>query len=157
MDVREPLRDREQTGRRMYQLVRDYAGDLRGAFIRQGNKVRPLSSLSLPEMHDLVRKLPYKRDDEPVEVVGRPARILKLPALDCKKKGVLLGAWFTLHGYSPLRQWRFVASSRRPDGKIHHVFPQVKRAGTWRNVDATYESDRLFAPKTVTAMEVLEP
>jgi hypothetical protein len=146
----------------MYALAERYHGDLKKILLRRGDKARPLSSLPLRDFYNFVRSIPFKRDRRPVEVVGRPARILKLSGgLDCKKKGVLIGAYFRDHGLVPGRDWRYVATSRRSDGQIHHVFPQLLVGSTvdccWRNVDATYPDDELFAEKKVTAMEVLNP
>lgn len=107
----------------------------------------------------MVRKIPYRRDDSPIEVVARPKYLIERAAggLDCKKKAVLLGAWLNANGFQPLKDWRFVAMSSKPSGQIHHVFPQVNMAGEWKNADATYRYMRLMQRKKATAMEVLKP
>lgn len=137
----------------MRALVGRYARDLDSLVVRSRGKSLPFSRLSLPEVHKIVRSIPYKRDTAPVEVVGRPARLLNgdFAGLDCKKKAILIGAW-AKRNYVP---WRFVASSRRPDRRYHHVFPQLRIAGEWVNADATYSRMRLGEVKRCTAAEVL--
>jgi hypothetical protein len=154
----EPLHDRRQTGRRMYALAA-LSGDLSSIYIHDKSRPVPLSRLPLPRFYNLVRRIPYRRDDNPVEVVARPKYLIERArgGLDCKKKAVLLGAWFNANGYRPLKDWRFVAMSSKPSGSIHHVFPQINLSGEWRNADATYKYMRLLQPKRVTSFEVLKP
>lgn len=154
----EPLHARSLTGRRMYALSR-FSGDLGRVYVRRQRRPVALAKLPLTEYHDFVRRIPYRRDDKPVEVVSRPKYILQCAGggADCKKKAILLGAWFQARGLRPLRQWRFIAVSKRPDREIHHVLPQVLVSGVWRNADATYKYMRLYQPQRVTAMEVLRP
>ncbi len=128
----------------MYSLVRAFASDL-----------GPLARLPLPQFFDVVRKLPYVRDIRGSEVVARPALILKeFPAIDCKKKAILIASYLQLNGIP----FRFVASSIRKDKRIHHVFTQGNFSGEWRNVDPTYRHYRLFEPKPgLTKTEILQP
>lgn len=141
---RTTLWDKSQTARAMYGLVRAFASDL-GA----------TSKKSLPEYFDLVRRIPYLRDVKGHEVVARPALILKeFPAIDCKKKAILIASYLQLNGIP----WRFVASSVRKDRRVHHVFTQAQINGEWRNVDPTYSHFKLFEPKRgLTKIEVLQP
>jgi hypothetical protein len=154
----EPLHDRRQTGRRMYALAALH-GDLSSLYIRDNCRPVPLSKLPLPRFYNMVRNIPYRRDDNPVEVVARPRYIIERASggADCKKKAILLGAWFNANGFRPGKDWRFVAMSSKQNGSIHHVFPQVNMSGTWKNADATYRYMRLLQPKKVTAYEVLTP
>ena len=114
-----------------------------------------LASMPLAEFFDYVKKIPYRRDRRGVETVARPGLLLKeFPALDCKKKAILICAWARCNGIP----YRLVACSERPDKKIHHVFPQIKEADRVRNVDATYPKYRLFQNKSrLTRAEVLKP
>lgn len=128
----------------MYSLVRSFASDLGS-----------LANMPLPQFFDVIRKLPYIRDKRGQEVVARPALILKeFPAIDCKKKAILIASYLQLHGIP----FRFVASSIRKDRRIHHVFTQAEISGEWRNVDPTYRHYRLFEPKRgITKIEILQP
>lgn len=138
----------------MKMLIGRFARDLDRVSVRVGGRSRALSSLSLPEIHSVVKNIPYKKDTEPVEVIARPARLLNgefYSGIDCKKKAIIIGAWAKKNGVP----YRLIASSRRPDRKYHHVFPQVRIGGAWVNTDATYKNMRLGENKTGTAFEVL--
>ena len=134
-------------------------GDLSSIYIHDKGRPVSLSPLPLPRFYNMVRRMPYRRDDNPVEVVARPRYIIEraMRGSDCKKKAIVLGAWFNANGYRPLKDWRFVAMSSKPSGAIHHVFPQINLSGRWKNADATYRYMRLLQPKRVTAIEVLKP
>lgn len=128
----------------MYRLIEKFHRDL-GA----------LAALSPEEFFNLVRLIPYRRDERGREVVARPGLLLKeFPALDCKKKAILICAWARCNGIP----FRLVACSERPDKKIHHVFPQIRVSGKVRNLDATYAKYRIGQKKDrVTRAEVLKP
>lgn len=138
-----PHKGRAQTARWMYLLAEKFAGD-----------IGPLASLSLPEYHALIARLPYRNDqnawgDPFREVVARPGFVLQMAqndqiqGVDCKKKAILIGAWSHLNGVP----WELVAMSEQPDKEIHHVFPIVGVGDAWVNADATYNGYRLGAPK----------
>jgi len=156
---RERLYSKNQTGRRMYWLARRFSGDISKALIRRNGRVQKLTDLSLGEVYDVVRSIPYRRDDKPVEVVARPLHILAGAGsgADCKKKSIILGAW--LHETNKSRaepiRWRFVGVSSLRSRRIHHVLPQIKIDGEYKNVDATYPKNKIFDRKKYTAMEVL--
>jgi len=156
---REPLYDKAQTGRLMYSLSTDYADDLDDVILKNGNTACQLSDLDLKEFYDFVRGIPYRRDTKPIEVVSRPRYILENvnKGMDCKKKSLLFGSWFTKQGFSPLIDWRFMAVSMRPDKHFHHVFPQIKLNGKFQNTDATYKHYRIFSTPHYTAVNVLKP
>lgn len=126
------LTSRVQTGRQIYKMAKFYR-DL-------GSKLET----TLSSFFNYVKSIPYSEDDLTAEVVARPKYLMKnFSSLDCKKKAVLMGAWFEAHGVP----WRLLAISERPDKKIHHVFPQAKIEGEWRTADATYPEYNLFEPK----------
>lgn len=149
----EPLINKEQTGRRMKQLVGRFARDLDRVRVRVGGRSKRFSALNPLEVHEVVRNIPYRKDTEPVEVIARPARLLngEFRSLDCKKKAILIGAWAARRGYP----FKFIAASKRPDRKFHHVFPVVRLRGEWVNMDATYANMRPGTTKTGTAFEEL--
>ena len=154
MQSREPLISKEQTGRKMRALVGRFARDLDSVYVRVGRRRCPFSALTAAQVHKVVREIPYRRDTAPVEVVARPARLLNgefYSGLDCKKKAQLLAAW-AIRNHLP---YRFVASSRRPDRRFHHVFPQIRFGREWVNMDATYRYMRPGSRKVGTAFEVL--
>jgi len=128
----------------MYRMVEQFAGD-----------IGDLASLPLSDYFDQVKRKPYARDVKGSETVARPSLLLsEFLRLDCKKKAILIAAWLKKNGVP----YRFIACSENPDGKIHHVFPQGKIGGAWRNLDATYAKYNLFDKKPrLTRAEVLKP
>jgi transglutaminase-like putative cysteine protease len=159
IEYREPLEDKDQTGDAMYKLIERFYGDLDIVRVQKRGKAVPVSSLDLRSYYNLVRSIPYRRDTKPVEVISRPYYIFKHRALgmDCKKKAILLGSYCKGNGIP----YRLIASSRRPDKRFHHVFPQgfLRMSGDsgpeWVNLDATYGNYRLGEHKTATAAEIL--
>lgn len=145
----EPLTDKYQTSERMHELVRRFSGDLKQVYLygEQAAKT-PLNTY-----FDFVRNIPYRQDTKPVEVVSRPYHIIsgRKHGADCKKKSILIAAWARQNKIP----YRFVASSKMQNGKIHHVFPQLKIKGQWINADATYRNYKLGEPKIVTKAEVI--
>ncbi len=137
----------------MHRLVDCYSGDLDHVMVQDGMSRKPFSKLSLKKAFDFIRKIPYRRDTPPKEVIARPAHILnnRKKGMDCKKKAILIAAYCKRRGIP----CRFVASSRKKNRRIHHVFPQVNLGGIWCNLDATYPHYKPFEVKPVTKAEVL--
>jgi hypothetical protein len=148
LESREPLFDKLQTSNRIKSLCKKFNGDLNGT-----------RSLTPYQFFEMVRKIPYRKDPKPIEVVARPKHILNHQNLgmDCKKKAILLGSYFEANKIP----YRFIGSSRRQDKKIHHIFPQAmcdkdgNLTDDWTNFDATYSTYSIAMPKAVTAYEVL--
>ena len=149
----EPLFDKAQTAQRIKAIVDEYAGDLEKCLIVRNGRNVPLSALPLKEFFDFVREIPYRRDKKPIEIVSRPYYIVKHLSLgyDCKKKAVLMASYCKLNSIP----FRFIGSSQRKDGKIHHIFVQGLFNGQWLNLDATYPDYKLFESKEITNAEVL--
>lgn len=143
------LTDKKQTGNSMYWLVENFYTDLID-FVIGGKKC---SDFTIIEWFNLVRKIPYKIDIKPIEVIARPKFLLMKSnlGLDCKKKAILIAAWAKCNNI----EFRFMTSSRRLDKKIHHVFPQLFLNNKWLNLDATYREYKPFESKTVTKAEIL--
>lgn len=110
--------------------------------------------MDFPAFYNFVKMLPYTRDIKDAEIVSRPKYLLTIfPALDCKKKSILIGSFMRLkHGPG---SYRFVLSSNRPDGNIGHIFTQVFANGKWINADATYSSNKIGSKKKVTNFEIV--
>jgi len=151
--IREALHKKEQTAEKMYWLIEAFHTDLEQISLETPSGVKPLSVLSPEEFFDFVRKIPYKRDTRPVEVIARPYYLIKdrKKGLDCKKKSILMGSYFRINGIP----FRLIGSSSREDEKIHHVFIQGKIAGKWENFDCTYSHYRPYEIKHVTQAVVL--
>lgn len=147
------LTNKDQTGKEMNRLIDSYCNDLQKIFIKKEGKLIPLTSLNMIEFFNLVRKIPYRQDIKPIEVISRPNGILKNASLgmDCKKKAILIASYFK----NRQLPYRLIASSKRKNRRIHHVFPQVQLAGKWLNMDATYSHYRPFQEKALTRAEIL--
>lgn len=148
------LRSKDQTGREMHRMINSYSSDLRNVFVFKNGMMIPFNRLPLNDAFDHVRMIPYRRDTKPIEVVSRPREIFRKRniGMDCKKKAILLASYLRERGLP----YRLIASSRLPNRRIHHVFPQLCIFGQCLNFDATYSHYRPFQPKYTTRMEVLQ-
>jgi hypothetical protein len=143
------LTDKKQTGDSMYWIVDSFYSDLID-FVISGKRC---SDFTIIEWFNLVRKIPYKIDIKPIEIIARPKFLLMKSntGLDCKKKAILIAAWAKCNNI----EFRFMTSSKRLDKKIHHVFPQLFLNNRWLNFDATYKDYKPLEPKIVTNAEIL--
>lgn len=153
--IRQPLRSKNQTGREMYKIVSRTADDLKSIFFGSNGQKITADKLPLVEYFNYVKNIPYRRDPKPREIISRPRYIAKYSSLgaDCKKKSLMIAAWLKANKIP----FRFIASSRRPDKKVHHVFPQGKIGGQWVSLDATYKKNKIAMPRNDTKQEVLRP
>lgn len=141
------LRSKDQTVKEIKTAVRNYYQDL--------SKFPELLNMSIPEYFDYVKKIPYTKDVKNIEVVSRPLYLLTVfPALDCKKKSILIGSYMFFR-FGP-DSYRFVLSSNRPDGSIGHIFTQIFFNGKWINADATYSHNKIGQKKRVTNFEIVK-
>lgn len=149
---RRPLRGNSQTAGSMYMLADRFAGDLKN-----------FKNLSLSDFFRRVANLRYRKDPRGAEIVARPKWGFSLArggGIDCKKKSVIMAGFLNLKKIPN----RFVGSSTRPKtffGKppIHHVFVQGLFCDAdrckWKNVDATYSQNKLFARKPKVTRAVI--
>ncbi len=101
----------------------------------------PYANLTLFELYELVRKLPYKLEDGEFQVLARPLHSLNgsAPYLACANKSIIFG------GYCNLRNipFCFVSVGYGNEENYSHVFPEIKVAGKYLPFDATYANYRL--------------
>jgi hypothetical protein len=141
-----PLGSKYRTVKEIKHAVNTYYKDL--------NDFPELTGMDIREFYDYVKNIPYVRDVPESEIISRPRYLLTMfPALDCKKKTILMGSYMRLK-YGP-KSYRFCLSSNRPDGAIGHVFTQIYNGTRWINADATYAHNRLGAKKRVTNFEIM--
>lgn len=128
--TRGPLQSAQATAAEMARLSVQYAADL-------GEK----SSWPLQKIFAYVKNLPYRRDPQNVESLARPAYTMRrnFPWRDCDDKAIILGAWCSAN----MIPFRFLASSRRPDKTLHHVFLEAQAGAAPIILDATYPSHKL--------------
>jgi len=146
---RQKLFDKKQTVKEIDRIVNTFASDI-DDFRYKGIC---LSGVELKRYYNLVKNIPYQRDQKPIEILIRPRYMLKNRniGLDCKKKTILIGAYLKRNG----KRFRYVGSSQRPDKRIHHIYIQVLHDGQWKNIDATYPENNIFENKKYTKVEVL--
>lgn len=153
----EPLKDKKQTGEKMYSLVKNYADDLDLVYVRSNGKMIALSNIPFEKLFDIVKSIPFQRDSRPVELLARPYHAFRMAlqgrGLDCKKKAVIIASWIQKN-YGP-GFFRFVATSNRPDKKITHTYPEISVNEKWLPADATYQDNKLFKKSGLTAKVVL--
>jgi len=144
-----PLNDKSQTGREMHRLVNRFSGDLR--YFQVNNK--PISDLPIEQFFDIVKRLPYKKDTDGIEILTRPYHLFTSPfnGYDCKKKSIVMASWLKENNIP----FRFIAVSSRPDGEAHHVIIQALINGKWEQIDPTYQDNILFENKKWTSSEIL--
>ena len=113
-----------------------------------------LMNMNVSQFYDYVKKIPYVRDVPQAEIVSRPKYLLSIfPALDCKKKSILMASFMLLK--RGRGSYRFVLSSNRPDGNIGHIFTQIHDGTRWINADATYSNNKIGGKKKVTNFEIV--
>jgi hypothetical protein len=142
-----------ETTKKMHYFIAKYYKDLRNFHIVRNGKRVPLLSLTVKQFFDFVRKIPYRQDKKPIEVVARPKHILnsRRIGMDCKKKSVLIASYLKNRKIP----YRLIGSSIKSTRRIHHIFPQACFSGDWKNLDATYNHNKIFEPKKVTSYELL--
>jgi hypothetical protein len=147
------LTDKGQTVREIKRISKKYSGDLEKFIVRFKSGYSKLSNLDKNKFFEFIKKIKYTKDLSPVEIVLRPKIVLENIAMgaDCKKKTLICCSYFEKNGI----KYRLVGSSKRDDGKIHHIFPQIFENGKWCNFDATYNHYRLNEPKIVSKAEIL--
>lgn len=155
--TRRRLTSREQTAREMYRLALQYWQDL---------DQYGLLDVDLKTFFNRVRRIPYREDPKGEELTARPAHLLdrgRWPALDCKKKAILIGAYLVAHGYSPANGrkgenlFRFVTISEKSDKVPHHILTQAFMDGKWKNLDPTYPEYRIFEGKEGATLAEEQP
>ena len=125
--------------------------------VEYATDMAPFASMSLPQVQELVRNIPYVRDPEGEEAVHRPWITLNGYGIgrDCDDKAVCIGAWAVLQGWS----FKFLAAGNG-DGKTSpafcHVFAVLQVPGMgWTWVDATYDYDRIGTHKPYKNQRVI--
>jgi hypothetical protein len=160
--IQKPLTSKDTTASEIAELIEGFYSDLDNVYTDgTGGKRVKVSTLTLPQIFDLVRNIPYRRDpnNPPVEVIARPYYLFKYAklGLDCKKKAILMGSWVrSQQDRGAAIPFRLIGSSERKDKKVHHIFPEIFINKEWKSIDATYPHYKLFEKKTsLTKKEVL--
>jgi len=124
----------KQTGQVMHLFVRKFFNDM-----------APYASMSLPEIYEKIKRLPFRHDPRGIELVKRPMFTMQQIGAggDCDDKSVALASWAVLNGIP----YRFIAVGRKKPNKrkilLSHVFPQLYIYGSWLSADPTYAFNQL--------------
>lgn len=130
------LKGARQTGKAMHKMAKQYASDM-----------APWAHLSLIEIFDTLKALPYYPDPQNNELVKRPyyTMVGVYAGGDCDDKAVALASWAILNGIP----YRFIGVGRRTNSNIKinltHVYPMVYINSDWIIADATYNHNVLGA------------
>lgn len=115
----------------MKALVKMYARDM-----------APYATMSLLQMFDMVKMIPYIPDPKGVETLHRPLFTMKQwypeTGQDCDDKAIAIAAWAELNGIP----WDFEIVARGQ--KYHHVRAMMQINGKWWTVDPTYPRNSIF-------------
>lgn len=145
------LTDKRQTGEAMYKMVDNFSQDI-DCFTEDTTGKR-LSDIPFNSYYNLVKNLPFKKDQTGTEIITRPMHIFSTPfnGYDCKKKAIAIAAWLN-QNHIP---YRFKAVSRNADGDIHHVIVEAKSGDKWIEIDATYPDNYINQDQGWTNEELL--
>ncbi len=139
------LNDVQQTASHMYRIAYAWKDDM-GAY----------ASLTLDELFQLLKAIPFKADPDETELLQRPFYTLNQIGQggDCDDKAICVGAWCNLNQLP----FRFLAVSMQPDAVLHHVLTEVFYRGKWTECDPTYSFNILGRPlKPYTKRMTLNP
>jgi hypothetical protein len=125
-----PLVSPVDTAAAMRGLVEAYASDI-------GDKAK----WPLLRFYDYVKALDFRSDPVGQEAIARPKYTMQQgwPWRDCDDKSILIGSWLYLNKIP----FRFQASSKKDDGRLHHVYVVAKVNGKDLIIDATYPQNEL--------------
>lgn len=113
----------------------------------------PWASLTLPEIFDTIKAIPFRPDPEHEETLMRPLYTMNLQGWggDCDDKCIALASWAYLNGVP----FRFVAV-RRPDMPVlHHVMCELYIGDRWIHADPTYNFNVLGREREPYAERVI--
>jgi transglutaminase-like putative cysteine protease len=121
----------KETGRLMRRMVDIYHRDM-----------LPWAHLSLTEIFDLIKNLPFRPDPEDNETLMRPRYTMTMQGTggDCDDKSIALASWAKLNGVP----YKFVAVRKYGRDVFHHVYCLLRLSnGRWITADPTYSFNSL--------------
>lgn len=113
----------------------------------------PYAHLSLEQVYDIIKSLPFRPDPETNETLMRPAYTMLMLGTggDCDDKSIALAAYCRLVGIP----YRFIAVRRADQKTLHHVFLECYIRNKWIHVDPTYRFNTLGREREPYAEYVL--
>lgn len=135
------------TGPLMRHMVYTYCDDM-----------LPWASLTLPEVYDIIKNIPFREDLLQKETLMRPLLTMTRRGWggDCDDKCIALASWCYLNGGranmgEPGKNnydWRFVAVRRSDMPKLHHVLCEIYLYNYgFIHADPTYSFNTLGQPR----------
>ena len=119
------------TGVYMGQMVEKYYRDMLS-----------YASLSLSEVFNFIKNIPYRPDPVNCETLMRPLYTLNSQGTggDCDDKAIAVASWAKLNGLP----FRFVAVRRYDRETLHHVYAEIYMNNKmWVPADTTYNTNTL--------------
>jgi len=100
------------------------------------NDMLPYVHLSLPEVFDVIKAIPFRPDPVDRELLQRPYYTMNNMGAggDCDDKAICAASYAALVGIP----YRFVAVRRADRIYLHHVFTELYINGRWIHADCTY-------------------
>lgn len=132
------------TGPYMHRMVDQYYMDM-----------APYASLSLLEIFEVIKSLPYRPDPADAETLMRPRYTMAMQGFggDCDDKAIALASWARLNRIP----YRFVASRRYDRKALHHVYTELCIYGKWTPYDCTYSINQPGVHREKYAEKVILP
>jgi len=116
-------------------------------------------ALSLKQIFNYISQLPYVPDPVNDVISGNDdIELIKTPELtnytggDCDDKSAMMGAILKRRGIP----FRFAVTSTKPDGSLHHIYPEIEIDGFWVPFDATYSYNQPFVESVFTKKRIYD-
>jgi len=122
--------DPRTTGAFMHGMVERYWRDM-----------VPYAHLTVTEVFDRIKNIPFKADPQEAEVLQRPMYTMQGNGYggDCDDKAIALASWCRAVGLP----YQFVAVRRADMPDLHHVFCRIYIRNRWVHADPTYNFNAL--------------
>jgi hypothetical protein len=144
---------------KVYKIITNGSATSTGVIMRKVvekyyRDMAPYASLSLLQVFDLIKRLPYRPDPVSVETLMRPSHTMAMRGSggDCDCKSLALASWARLQSIP----YRFIAIRRVGRKHLHHVAVELYTHNNWLFCDPTYsfntigrnrvEAERLILP-----------
>jgi len=113
----------------------------------------PWASLTLPEIFDTIKAIPFRPDPPNEETLMRPLYTMNGWGWggDCDDKCICLASWAYLNAIP----CRFVAVRRSDMPVLHHVVCELYIEGRWIHADPTYSFNTLGREREPYAEKVI--
>jgi len=129
----ENVNSAEEIGEIMREMVERYHRDM-----------MPFYCLSVLEVYNYIKELPYRLEDGAFQILSRPAYCIHglAPFVACANKSIMLASYMELKGIP----YRFVLCNHKKGDQLDHVFLEIlTKNKKWLKIDPTYSRYSLIA------------